>query len=155
MPLTEIERDALSALDEQRLIDALRDLLRIQSLTGQEAAAQHWLGHHMRQLGLDVDLWTIDVAALQKHPQFPGVAVDRSKHEAIGLVGMWRGTAGVNKSNGKRLAFNGHTDFVPEVVHANWKHDPWGAELIDGRIYGRGACDMKGGLMAALDAIKA
>ena len=47
MPLTEIEREALSALDEQRLIDALRDLLRIQSLTGQEATAQRWLGHHM------------------------------------------------------------------------------------------------------------
>ena len=55
MPLTEIEKDALSALDEQRLIDALRDLLRIQSLTGQEATAQGWLGSHMRQLGMDVE----------------------------------------------------------------------------------------------------
>ena len=43
MALTEIERGALSALDEQKLIDALRDLLRIQSVTGQEATAQHWL----------------------------------------------------------------------------------------------------------------
>src|SRR5437899_3944977 len=155
MPLTEIERDALSALDEQRLIDALRDLLRIQSLTGQEAAAQHWLGHHMRQLGLDVDLWTIDVATLQKHPQFPGMEVDRSKHEAIGLVGTWRRTAGEDRSSDKRFIFNGHIDVVPEGDHANWQHDPWGAELVDGRIYGRGACDMKSGLMAALYAIKA
>ena len=155
MPLIEIERDALSALDEQRLIDALRDLLRIQSLTGQEAAAQHWLGHHMRQLGLDVDLWTIDVASLQKHPQFPGMEVDRSKHEAIGLVGTWRRTAGGDRSSDKRFVFNGHIDVVLEGDHANWKYDPWGAELVDGRIYGRGACDMKSGLMAALYAIKA
>src|SRR6266699_7158827 len=155
MPLTEIERDALSALDEQRLIDALRDLLRIQSLTGQEAAAQHWLGHHMRQLGLDVDLWTIDVASLQKHPQFPGMEVDRSKHEAIGLVGTWRRTEGGDRSSEKRFVFNGHIDVVPEGDHANWKYDPWGAELVDGSIYGRGACDMKSGLMAALYAIKA
>ncbi len=155
MPLTEIERDALSALDEQRLIDALRDLLRIQSLTGQEAAAQRWLGHHMRQLGLDVDLWTIDVASLQKHPQFPGMEVDRSKHEAIGLVGTWRRTAGGDRSSDKRFVFNGHIDVVLEGDHANWKYDPWGAELVDGRIYGRGACDMKSGLMAALYAIKA
>ena len=155
MPLTDIERSALAALDEQRLIDALRDLLRIPGVTGQEAAAQHWLGRHMQQLGLDVDLWTIDVAALQKHPSFPGMEVDRSKHEAIGLVGMWQGTPGAHTPTSKRLVFNGHIDVVPEGDHANWHHDPWGAELVGGCIYGRGACDMKGGLMAALYAIKA
>jgi acetylornithine deacetylase len=155
MALTEIERGALAALDEQKLIDALRDLLCIQSVTGQEATAQHWLSHHMRQLGLDVDLWTIDIASLQKHPWFPGMEVDRSKHEAIGLVGAWQGTAGGDRSSDKRLIFNGHIDVVPEGDHANWQHDPWGAELVDGRIYGRGSCDMKSGLMAALYAIKA
>lgn len=155
MLFSDIERDALASLDEQQLIDALRDLLRIPSVTGQEAAAQYWLGQHMRQLGLDVDLWTIDVTALQKHPQFPGMEVDRSKHEAIGLAGMWRGTPGTRTSTGKRLIFNGHIDVVPEGDHINWQHDPWRAELIDGRIYGRGSCDMKGGLMAALYAIKA
>jgi acetylornithine deacetylase len=155
MTFSDIEREALVALDEQKLIDALRDLLRIPGVTGQEAAAQRWLGQHMRQLGLDVDLWTIDVAALQHHPQFPGMEVDRSKHEAIGLVGMWQGTPGAQTSTGKRFVFNGHIDVVPEGDHANWQHDPWGAELVDGRIYGRGACDMKGGLMAALYAMKA
>lgn len=155
MPLTDIERGALAALDEQKLIDALRDLLRIPGVTGQEAAAQRWLGRHMQQLGLDVDLWTIDVAALQKHPSFPGMEVDRSKHEAIGLVGMWQGTPGAHTSTSKRLVFNGHIDVVPEGDHANWQHYPWGAELVGGCIYGRGACDMKGGLMAALYAIKA
>src|SRR6266852_5782128 len=155
MALTEIERGALAALDEQKLIDALRDLLCIQSVTGQDATAQHWLSHHMRQLGLDVDLWTIDIASLQKHPWFPGMEVDRSKHEAIGLVGTWRRTAGGDRSSDERFVFNGHIDVVPEGDHANWKYDPWGAELVDGRIYGRGACDMKSGLMAALYAIKA
>ena len=155
MPLSEIEREALSALDEQGLFDALRDLLRIPSLTGQEATAQRWLGHHMEQLGLDVDLWTIDVDSLQKHPQYPGMEVDRSKSEAIGLVGMWQNSRGGNRSGYKRFIFNGHIDVVPEGDHANWKYDPWGAELVAGRIYGRGACDMKGGLMAALYAIKA
>jgi acetylornithine deacetylase len=155
MSLTEIEKEALSALDELRLIDAFRDLLRIQSLTGQEASAQRWLGHHMSQLGLDVDLWMIDVASLQKYPQFPGMEVDRSKNEAVGLVGTWLGTGGGDRLRHKRFVFNGHIDVVPEGDHANWKYDPWGAELVDGRIYGRGACDMKGGLMAALYAIKA
>src|SRR6266480_870339 len=155
MPLTENEKEALSTLDEQRLIDALRDLLRIQSLTGQEATAQRWLGQHMRQLGLEVDLWTIDVASLQKHSQFPGIEVDRNKSEALGLVGTWQQTGGGNRSGYKKFIFNGHIDVVPEGDHANWKYDPWGAELVGGHIYGRGACDMKGGLMAALYAIKA
>jgi acetylornithine deacetylase len=155
MPLTDIERAALSALDEQGLIHALRDLLRIQSLTGQEATSQRWLGQHMERLGLDVDLWTIDVASLQKHPQFPGMEVDRSKSEAIGLVGTWQKESGGNSIRKKRFIFNGHIDVVPEGDHDNWKYDPWGAELVHGRIYGRGACDMKGGLMAALYAIKA
>lgn len=155
MPLTYNERKVLAALDVQGLTHAFRGLLRIPSVTGQEAAAQRWLGQQMQQVGLDVDLWTIDVAALQKHPQFPGMEVDRSRGEAIGLVGTWRGTPGKDKQTGKRLVFNGHIDVVPEGNQANWHHDPWGAELADGRIYGRGACDMKGGLMAALYTIKA
>src|SRR5437868_5493993 len=64
-------------------------------------------------------------------------------------------TTGEDRSNDKRFVFNGHIDVVPEGDHTNWNYNPWGAELIDGRIYGRGACDMKGGLMAALYAIKA
>lgn len=155
MPLTEIEREALAALDEKGLIDALRDVVRIPSLTGQEATAQRWLGQHMEQLGLDIDLWTIDVASLQDHPEFPGMEVDRSKNEAIGLVGTWQRAGGGDRSRHKKFIFNGHIDVVPEGDYHNWKYDPWSAELVDGRVYGRGACDMKGGLMASLYAIKA
>ncbi len=155
MALTELEQKALSTLNEQGLINALRDLLRIKSLTGQEASAQRWLGLHMKQLGFDVDLWTIDIDVIRKHPKFPGMEVDRSKNEAIGLVGIWNGAASERSSRGKTLVFNGHIDVVPEGDHANWTYDPWAAELVDGRIYGRGSCDMKGGLIAALYAIKA
>src|SRR5436305_3190745 len=153
MPLSSIEQKALAALDEQGLIRAFRDLVRIPSVTGQEAAAQNWLAQQMRHFGLDVDLWDIDVAELQRHPQFPGMEVDRSKDRAVGLVATWRREAGA--APGRRLVFNGHIDVVPEGDRTNWQHDPWGADLMEGRIYGRGACDMKGGLMAALFAIKA
>jgi len=153
MPLSSIEQKALASLDEQGLIKALRDLVRIPSATGQEAAAQNWLAQQMRHFGLDVDLWDIDVAELQRHPQFPGMEVDRSKDRAVGLVATWRREAGA--ASGRRLVFNGHIDVVPEGDRVSWQHEPWGADLVDGRIYGRGACDMKGGLMAALFAIKA
>ena len=149
MALSTTEQAALAALDERGLLAAIRDLLRIPSITGQEAEAQRWLAHHMQQLGLAVDLWEIDVAQTKRHPLFPGMEVDRDNRETLGLVGSWRA------GDGPRLIFNGHIDVVPEGDRANWRHDPWGAEIDDGRIYGRGACDMKSGLLAALYAIKA
>jgi acetylornithine deacetylase len=153
MTLTPNEQAALSALDERGLIETIRHLLRIRSITGQEAAAQHWLAEQMLSFGLDVDLWTIDVERLRQDPQFPGMEVDRSSNEAVGLVGTWRTSS--NAANGKKLIFNGHIDVVPQGDRTNWQYDPWGAELHDGNIYGRGACDMKSGLVAALYAIKA
>jgi succinyl-diaminopimelate desuccinylase len=50
---------------------------------------------------------------------------------------------------GRHLALNGHMDVFP-VNSTGWTVDPWGGDLIDGRIYGRGACDMKCGTTAAL-----
>src|SRR5579884_1153731 len=89
MPLSEREQSVLAALDEEGLIEAFRALLRIPSVTGQEAEAQRWLAQHMQQMGLDVDLWPIDVEVVRQHPQFPGMEVDRSGHESFGLVGTW------------------------------------------------------------------
>ncbi len=51
---------------------------------------------------------------------------------------------------GRHLALNGHIDCFPVGDGAGWTHDPWGAELVDGRIYGRGACDMKCGTTASI-----
>ncbi|MDN4522949.1 M20 family metallopeptidase [Fictibacillus fluitans] len=54
---------------------------------------------------------------------------------------------------GKTLLFEGHTDVVTEGDHESWKYDPFGAETVDGRIYGRGSCDTKGNLAAAICAV--
>lgn len=151
MALTEIERQALASLDEAGLLLAVRELLRIPSVTGREAEAQRWLGVRMREAGLAVDEWTIDVEELQRRGDFPGMEVERANHEALGLVGSWQGSEGPGRS----LIFNGHIDVVPEGDHANWSHAPWGGEEDGEYLYGRGACDMKGGLLAAFYALKA
>jgi succinyl-diaminopimelate desuccinylase len=69
------------------------------------------------------------------------------------LYARW-GKQGANRSFG----FNGHTDVVPVGDAAAWKHDPFGAEIVDGVMYGRGACDMKSGVAAfvaaALDFVR-
>ena len=59
------------------------------------------------------------------------------------LFARW-GLRGANKTFG----FNGHTDVVPVGDRAAWTHDPFGAEVVDGWMYGRGATDMKSGVAA-------
>lgn len=51
---------------------------------------------------------------------------------------------------GKRLVLNGHIDVFPVGSGEGWSQKPWGGELIDGKIYGRGACDMKAGTTASI-----
>jgi succinyl-diaminopimelate desuccinylase len=51
---------------------------------------------------------------------------------------------------GRHLVLNGHIDVFPVAAEERWTTDPWAAEMADGRIYGRGACDMKAGTTASL-----
>ena len=73
-----------------------------------------------------------------------GFACTRVDRNGIAnLYARW-GKAGANKAFG----FNGHTDVVPVGDAAAWTHDPFGAVVKDGFMYGRGACDMKSGVAA-------
>lgn len=56
--------------------------------------------------------------------------------------------------SGRSLAFNAHVDVVPVGDRSSWSQDPFGGAVVDGRLYGRGATDMKGGLAAAMWAVK-
>lgn len=56
---------------------------------------------------------------------------------------------------GRTLLFEGHTDVVTEGDPSRWARDPFGAEIVDGRLYGRGSADMKAGVAAMLFAVKA
>ena len=74
----------------------------------------------------------------------PGIEHRRvvGKEPAVNLVARVRGVG-----SGRRLVLNGHLDTFP-IGDARWEHDPLGGELVGGRIYGRGACDMKAGVAA-------
>lgn len=77
-----------------------------------------------------------------------GTPGDSDKYPRWNIVARREG-----KLPGDCVHFNSHIDVV-EVGHG-WTKDPFGAELIDGKIYGRGACDMKGGLAASIIAVEA
>lgn len=80
------------------------------------------------------------------------VAHDHPDHSARHpRINVWARRAGV--APGPCLHFNGHLDVVP--AGQGWTRDPFGAELVDGVLYGRGTCDMKAGLVASIFAVEA
>jgi succinyl-diaminopimelate desuccinylase len=128
---------ALASLDEAELIDLTRALIRISSVVrpGEAGANEAAVARH-------VEAWlTKQGFDLEVHEVAPGRP----------NVVAWLG----EKGTGKSLLLEGHTDVVTEGNPAEWTHPPFGAELVDGRIYGRGAADMKGGLAAAMVAATA
>jgi acetylornithine deacetylase len=144
-----VER-ATAALNLPGLVTTLRELLLIPSLTGSpaESQAQHWFAGKLRESGCQTDLWRLDLPALLADPDFPGLEAPRQ--EGWGLVGSWGG------EQGPTLVLNGHIDVVPPGDLSQWNdQSPYSGRVVDGKIYGRGACDMKGGLVCNLYALKA
>jgi succinyl-diaminopimelate desuccinylase len=77
-----------------------------------------------------------------------GLPEHTAKHPRVNVIGRREGAR-----PGKTLHLNGHFDVVP--AGRGWTKDPFGGEIIDGKIYGRGTCDMKAGIAAALFATEA
>ncbi|MFO1073550.1 MAG: acetylornithine deacetylase/succinyl-diaminopimelate desuccinylase family protein [Geminicoccaceae bacterium] len=76
-----------------------------------------------------------------------GAPGDSDRYPRINVLARREG-----RGPGPCVHFNGHIDVV-EAGHG-WSLDPWGGEVRDGRVYGRGTCDMKGGLAAAIVAVE-
>ena len=150
--LSDIEERVLAAIDFDKMIEAIKTIVAVPSLDGSanENRVQEVVADLMRHLGLDVDLWELDFAELSQHPGF-SVEVDRPR--GVGVVGSY----GRGLPHAKSLILNGHTDVVPAGELENWHYPPWEATVneAEGRLYGRGALDMKGAVMCGLFAVKA
>ena len=159
--LSAAERRALQALDLDGLVALLRELIAVPSLDGEESPAQRRVAAWMESAGLATDVWRIDFDELSRHPDWCH-EVDRD--EALGVVGWYEEKAAGRAAAGSYagpsgpgcdLMLNGHIDVVPVGDKAAWTTPPWDPAVRDGRVYGRGAADMKGGLACALFAAKA
>lgn len=115
-------------VDPEEVVELTRDLVRFPSVNppGNEAAPAEYLAKRMTDMGLDVEVQTLEP--------------DRAN-----VIGRIKG------SGDGHLVFTGHLDVVPPGGQA-WKHDPFAADLVDGHIYGRGSADMKGGVAAMVAA---
>ena len=160
-PPSAAELRALAALDFDGVVAFLRELIATPSLDAEETPAQRRVAAWMEGAGLATDVWPIDFDELQRHPDWCW-EVDRD--EALGVVGWYgekaagRAAAGSGAGpavSGRDLLLNGHIDVVPVGDEGAWTTPPWDPAIRDGRVYGRGAVDMKGGLVCALFAVKA
>ena len=166
---------ALARSQTARSVAALAEIVQIRSLTGEEGTAQRRMAEILAEAGAGVTVAEPDIEAMFR--AFPDVAQYPThwQHDLIlpyeglptfealresglqdvlnydgrpNLVGLWRGTGG-----GRSLILNAHIDTVTVEPLAQWTRDPFGAEIADGLMYGRGTSDMKGGLMAAVLAL--
>jgi succinyl-diaminopimelate desuccinylase len=96
-----------------------------------------WIGHRLAQRG-----WTVE------YHRAEGAVGDSDRHPRVNVVARYEG-----KRPGATVHFNSHIDVV--AAGRGWTVDPWGGEIRDGRVWGRGACDMKGGLAASIVAAEA
>lgn len=129
-------------------IRLLQSLVRMPSTQGNEQQAQMLIAGKLYDMNLEVELWEPDGELLQKHPYFYS---PRSKFTGSpNVVGVLRGSGG-----GRSLLLNGHMDVVPEGDMKQWTDHPYSGVVVDGKLYGRGASDMKGGNVALLLAIQA
>jgi len=147
LPGSELERAVVAAVDVEGLVASTQALVRIPSWGGRETAAQDFMAALLTDSGLDVDRWEIDLDALSTHPAF---SIELDREHAVGVVGTLAGEGG-----GRSLILNGHVDVVPPGDPELWRHPPFGGVVDEGRIWGRGALDMKGQLIAAVYALRA
>lgn len=128
-------------------VSFLQELVRVPSLLGNEEPAQRLVEERLRELGFAVRSVEPDAAMLAEHPE--------SGLPLIPYEGRRCLVATLDGPGGRSLLLNGHVDVVSEAPADRWAKSPFGAEVEDGRLYGRGACDMKGGIAAMLLGVEA
>jgi len=149
-------RDGARAGAGRRLIEPrveelpglVAELVRERTTLGDEEGGQRVVAARLEAAGFEVVRVEPDAAAALADPAAGYPPLPYAGRSSV--VGVRRGTGG-----GRSLHLTGHIDVVPVDPDAPWEHDPWGGEVADGRIWGRGAGDMKGGLAAYLVAAEA
>jgi len=138
---------ACIARERQAATKLLQEWVREASVQGNERSIQEKIADRLSRMGLEVDLWVMEGEALIRHPYF--VSPRTTFENSPNVVGVWKGTGG-----GCSLILNGHVDVVPAGDRAQWDRDPFSGQVIGGKLYGRGATDMKGGNLSSLLAIQ-
>ena len=145
--LAEVIRGAVQARREDA-VSLLQELVRVPSVTGEEGAVGAVVGRAFSERGLDVDTW--EATREETEPYREHVGEQSSYENRPNIAGTRRGAG-----NGRSILLNAHTDTVDPGDPTAWKGDPLSGNLEGDLLYGRGSCDMKGGLVTHLVALDA
>ena len=129
-------------------ISFLQKLVQQPSVQGNEKGVQELVVEKLIALGLSVDVWDPSHQELSVSEYF--IPSRESFKDSPNVVGVLKGEGG-----GKSIILNGHIDVVPEGDRTKWKYDPFSGQIEDGKMYGRGTTDMKGGNVALMIAMEA
>jgi acetylornithine deacetylase len=127
-------------------VDFLRELVQRPSTRGETNRVQSFIADFLRGQGLRVRQVGIDPGRLARLRGFS--PVDWSYEGLFNVVALGTGVGG-----GRSLVLNGHADVVSPEPSGHWRFDPWGAQVVDGRMFGRGTADMKAGIAAMVYAL--
>ena len=141
------------AIDSRReeTVNFLSKLVQTPSITGSEGNCARLCYEKIRQIGLDADMWEINVDEMRKHPayndviKYPPSDFSLTYSGRPNVVGVYH-----SHNSGRSIILNGHMDVVTPEPLSKWTHDPWGAEIEENKLYGRGAIDMKSGIAATM-----
>lgn len=152
--MTDVARDLqgaiANAVDARRdqVIDLLRRLVAIPSVTGDEGAVQDAIEAELRARGLEVDRWEMTPEEIAPYRWHVG---DETRFEnRPNLAAKLAGSG-----EGRSILLNAHIDTVDNGDPALWSYPPLSGHLEGDLLYGRGSCDMKGGLVTYLTALDA
>jgi acetylornithine deacetylase len=140
-------RGAVEARREET-VRLLQELVRTLSVTGEEGAVGAVVERVFSERGLDVDTW--DATPEEMEPYTDHVGEQDSYENRPNVAGIRRGSG-----NGRSILLNAHVDTVDPGDPAAWREDPLSGTVEGDLLYGRGSCDMKGGLVTHLVALDA
>jgi acetylornithine deacetylase len=138
------------AVEDRRdeAVGLLQELVRVPSVTGDEGAVQGVVERAMGERRLSVDVWEATPEEISPYKEHVG---EQSGYEGRpNVVGVRAGGGG-----GRSLLLNAHVDTVAGGDASAWARDPFSGDVAGDLLYGRGSCDMKGGLVTHLTALDA
>jgi len=128
----------------------LAELVSHPSLLGQEESAQNYMAGIFAGMNLGVERFVIDEDKIRQHPGYsPSIISYQGRTNVVG-VHTPRGPV-----TGRSLILNGHIDVVPIGHEPLWSSPPFEPRIDGDKLYGRGAMDMKAGLIANILAMQA
>ena len=147
--MADLRQQIASAVEASRddLVSFIQTLVQSPSLANDEGPVQNIIQDKLESLGLDTEKILVRFDKLKDHPGFSDDGF--SPDSRVNVMGQWH-----NDGGGRSLILNGHVDVVPTGPENLWNKSPWSGSVKNGRIYGRGSCDMKAGLGAGIFAVQ-